>query len=353
MNGRTGMPLLAGILLLTGCTVDAAATQPTPSTRSSTTLTLAFTGGFAADQVAAFESALLESGMLDLAISADYDTDTFGIEQLIVQAVADGDVDLGWVGARAFSELGVTAFDPLVAPFAIDSLQTQAAVLESDLPDRMLSEAADLGVEGLAVVGGPLRRPIAADAPLLSAADFEGVPIYTFHGVVAARTMEALGAQNVDAAPPERDRGLENGSIRGYENTVSYLSNATDRRANIMTSNVNLWPGVGVLIVNPDVLAGLSEEQAEVLRAAAASAAEQSLDVLTDEAQLVAEICGAGGRFATSSDGDLAGLRAAVAPVLAAISSNTNDAAALDEIARLRGDTPADSLDIPTGCEAG
>ena len=42
-------------------------------------------------------------------------------ERGTIEDVRDGKVDLGSVGARAFDLVGVENFQPLVAPFAVDS----------------------------------------------------------------------------------------------------------------------------------------------------------------------------------------------------------------------------------------
>jgi TRAP-type C4-dicarboxylate transport system substrate-binding protein len=352
MSARRATWLVIPVILLAACASPTTPAESTTTVVPPETLRLAFTGGFGSEQIGVFEERLLADGVLDLAISDEFDTDVLGVEQEIIRAVAAGDLDLGWVGARAFSELSVTAFDPLIAPFAIDSLATERAVLESDLPARMLDAVEQLGVEGLAVVGGPLRRPIAADSPMTSTKDFASVPFYSFHGATNALSIAALGAVNVDAAPPVRDEGIEDGSIRAYENTLTYLSGAADRRARIMTVNVNLWPSIGVLIANPGVMDRLSTDQADVLRAAASDAAELWFTAIGPEADLAAQVCAAGGRLAVASEADLQGLRDAVAPVFAAIAGNPVDAASVRTIAEIRGDTPPDSLAIPDGCAA-
>ena len=151
---------------VTGGCGGSTANTPTPVF---STLTFAFTGSFADPQVDDFETELSQrsSGAVGIRIVPEFDTDTHKVEQRIIDAVASGGLDLGWVGVRAFAELGVHDFDILVAPMLIDSLDAQRAVLGSDLPARMLASMDDLGVAGLALMGGPLRRPIAADAPLM------------------------------------------------------------------------------------------------------------------------------------------------------------------------------------------
>jgi TRAP-type C4-dicarboxylate transport system substrate-binding protein len=313
-------------------------------------LTLAVTGAFADPQVEAFTTELSTRG-ISLERSGEFDTDVHGVEQRIVEAVSAGQLDLGWVGARAFAELGVDDFDALVAPLLIDSLATQRAVLSSDLPERMLAGLAPLGVDGLAVVGGPLRRPIAADEPLLTPGDFAGIPFYSWHGEVNKASITALGAVDVDVSPPERNAGIEDGSIRGYENTIAYLTGAAERRANILTANINLWPSIGVLIANPAVMDELSDDESRAVKAAAVTVADSWLELLVDESQLAREVCANGGSFALATPENLAELRALVEPVHDEISAEGHGY--LEEIVELKGGTPPDAVVYPADCAGG
>lgn len=357
MRARIATGMLTFAVLLGGCaaTTPPAPAEPAPETAAEAApLVFAFTGGFAAPQISAFERALSDAAAdtIELRISGDFDTNVFGVEQAIVEAVASGELDLGWVGARAFSELGVHDFDALIAPMLIDSLATQRAVLGSDLPERMLAGLEPLGVTGLAIIGGPLRRPIAAEAPLLSVADVAGIPFYSMHGDVPAASIAALGATNIDVAPPERNAGIADGSIRAYENTLAFLSDTTDRRANVMTANVNLWPGVGVLIAHPATLASLTDAQRAALDAAASTAARTWSDALADEDELARSVCANGGGLARATPDDLGGFADAFAVVHARLASDAATAGYLEEIRALKGDTPADAVRIPAGCDA-
>lgn len=291
-----------------------------------------------------------DSGLnMQLSHSIDVQT-TLGAEQDIVRAVADGSIDLGWVGARAFRELGVSALDPLVAPMLLESAAAQRAVLESDLPATMLAELEPLGVSGLAVFGGPIRRPIAAEAPLVSLDDFEGVPFYAWRGDLHAMAIEALGAAHIDLSPEDRNTGIENGSIRAFENTIGFLAANTDWKTNRMTLNMNLWPSISVLVVNPDVLAALPEHARAALTSAAGAVAAQSLDLLPDEQAEIEAACAAGATFALADASALEEMRAALEPVFDNLRSDATVAAFVDEISRLTEGIEQEVPAIPDAC---
>ena len=62
-------------------------------------------------------------------------------EQQVVNDVAAGEVDLGWVGSRVFDTLGVDSFQALTAPMLIDSYALENAVIESGVTDKMMARS--------------------------------------------------------------------------------------------------------------------------------------------------------------------------------------------------------------------
>lgn len=343
-------------LALSGCAATAAPAS-VPSTPSAPpeepkALLLAFPPGFADAQIGFFEEALAEEsgGSVEVAISDDFPLDSRTAEQDIVAAVAAGELDLGWIGVRAFAQLGVHDFDALVAPMLIDSLATQKAVLGSDLPARMLEGLEPLDVTGLALIAGPLRRPISVGEPLTSLDRFEGIPFQAFPGDVSSATIAALGAVEADIAPVDRDPALMDGSLLAYENTLALMANNLDTPAMTMALNVNLWPGIGVIIANPSMLAELSPEKQDAVRTAAATTAERAFDVMEPESPLVAVVCAQEGSFAYATPEALAELRAAVEPVYDALRTESVTAAAIEDIERIKGSTPAEEVPTPESC---
>src|SRR5262245_55747412 len=119
-------------------------------------------------------------------------------EQQVIADTATGEVDLGWVGTSVFDTIGDTDFQALTAPMLIDSYPLQDAVLDSDIPTRMLAGLDALGVHGLAVLADGLRKPIAAARPLLGPDDYEGITFQAFRSDEHAAAIRALGATPTD-----------------------------------------------------------------------------------------------------------------------------------------------------------
>lgn len=271
-------------------------------------------------------------------------------ERLVVEAVAAGDVDLGWAGTRIFDTMGVTSFQAMHAPFLVDSYPLQAAIIDSGIPGRVLSTLDGLGVTGLALLAGGLRIPVAVEAPLLGLDDYEGIVFQYYESDTQAATVQALGAVPSNDRTG-RDSGLLAGDIHGHEHMlIAYVPRSHFRLAPHATVNVAFWAETKVLIANPDSLAALTDAHADVLRQAASDAAARSAEMHDIEAELIAEGCEAGARFALASDADLAGLRETVQPVYDQIGADPLTAELVAEIESLKESIDVEPLVVPDDC---
>jgi TRAP-type C4-dicarboxylate transport system substrate-binding protein len=245
----------------------------------------------------------------------------------------------------------VTALQALTAPMLVDSYSLQRAVLESDIPDAMLASLEDVGVEGLGLLAGGLRKPISVERPLLSKADWQGIGFQTFPSELQTTAIAALGADPTEVVFKELDAGLADGSIDGFEKNLLILQvNDLQLRAPHVTVNVSLWPETVALIADPDLLGRLSDEQRRWVREAASAAVDASSDLFDDQAVLD-ELCETGAIAAEAAPAQLEELRAAFAPVYEELRRDQVTARYLDEIAAMKaGMVAAESLEIPDMC---
>jgi TRAP-type transport system periplasmic protein len=274
------------------------------------------------------------------------------VEERLVAGVAAGDFDLGWVGTRVFAGLGVPDFSPLTAPMLLDSYALQRAVLSDGVQDEMLAALDPLGVEGVAVLPGLLRRPISRDRPLRARADWEGLTVHTFRSADHLRAIASLGATPTDVGFAARNAGLDDGSIQGLENSVAFHLGQVDRQQTYLTLNVPLWARVSALIAHPGA-GGLSDIELGWLRDAAAAVVARTGELADRDADVMEVVCDSGGRFALAGDDDLVGLKEAFATVYATLEDDEATSAAVRRIRRLSESTSAEGLpQIPRGCGA-
>src|SRR5215831_2260136 len=115
----------------------------------------------------------------------------------LIGDVRAGKADLGVVGSRAWDSVGVNGFRALGAPLLIDSYALQERVLRSPMTGQMLAGLRPLGLAGIGVLPGPLRKPLGITRPLLIPADYAGLKIGVQQSRVADATMRALRAAPV------------------------------------------------------------------------------------------------------------------------------------------------------------
>src|SRR4029453_5213224 len=111
-----------------------------------------------------------------------------------IPAVRAGKVYLGWVGVRTFDLAGDTDFQALLAPMLVDSYDLQAKVFEEGIPEEMFAGVSDLGVSGVAVLPGPMRKGLGITKPFRAPHDFRGTVVGLQSSALSQQSLEALGA---------------------------------------------------------------------------------------------------------------------------------------------------------------
>jgi TRAP-type C4-dicarboxylate transport system substrate-binding protein len=271
-------------------------------------------------------------------------------EQAALRDVGGGKVALAIVAARAYDEVGVTSFQPLVAPMLIDNRELESRVLHGDIGREALAGTEKLGVVGLALLPTELRRPVGITRTLKAPEDFDGARIYTREGAVARETIRALGAEPVHTSIDEWSNALD-----GAEVGVSAIRSvpAVARRAAGVTANVVLWPQPMTVVINEKAFDSLSQAQQTALRNAGAEAFERHsrlASTLGDEHIVI--MCRMGARLVEATPAEIAALTAAVEPVYRTIERGAGNQAAIESIRQLKGDTKADAISCPEDAPA-
>ena len=258
-------------------------------------------------------------------------------EEGVIRDVAAGKADLGWAGSRAFDDVDVPSFDALHAPLLIDSYPLQRKVLESPLAAEMLEGLEPVGLVGIGILPGPMRKPLGV-AALVRPEDYHDATIAYQRSQVAERTLRALGAR-----PSEIPAAGDITQSDGVEQQVGAIAgNEYDKVATRLAANVNLWPRPVVLFADSEAWDGLDDRQRSALRDAAraalpvASAQEQA-----DDEGGAAILCRRGAKFLTAGDADLVALRRAVQPVYDWLGRQSQTRAAIGRIRAMRSESPS------------
>jgi TRAP-type C4-dicarboxylate transport system substrate-binding protein len=314
-----------------------------------TVLTFANIGGLN-DQISAYASEVerLSNGTLRIEFTANWRDGEPAQEQGLIGDVQAGRVDMGWVGARAFESVGVTSFQALLAPFLIDSYDLEARVFDDDIPARMLDSVDAVGLTGLGVLPGPMRKMMGISHPFVRPSDFVGEVVGTSGGTLAERSFRALGATPKLVPAMTSLNGLDAldyqlGAIFGNR----YFENAID-----VTANVNLWPRPLVIIMDTDRYDALTADQQHILKSAAASTVDPALAASrADDAFAEHGLCRTDITIVQANASDLTALDMAVEPVYTELEQTPGTSVFLDEIRSLKEQTggPAESFTCVPG----
>jgi TRAP-type C4-dicarboxylate transport system substrate-binding protein len=249
--------------------------------------------------------------------------------------------------------MGVRSFQALTAPILVDTYALQNAVIERGITEQMMRGLDEVGVVGLGVLADGLRKPIGITGYILGPADWRGITFGTLRSKGQADALRALGATPAFVFRPELEGAFDEGTIHGFETNLSNYSSdpGWPLLAPYVTANVTLWPQMDVLFANPARLAALSAEQRGWLQDAARDAAARSTALADTDAQSMTSACGTGARFADASEGELAALEDAFAPVYADLRLDPETKAFIERIEALKESTrPEARLSIPPDC---
>jgi TRAP-type C4-dicarboxylate transport system substrate-binding protein len=268
--------------------------------------------------------------------TADYETGLIG-------DVKAGKADLGWAGSRAFGHVGVPSFDALHAPLLVDSYALERKALESPLVGEMLRGLKPLGVVGLGILPGPMRKPLGVSR-FVRPEDYAGRTLAVQRSQVAQLTLRALGARGAEIPSA--------GAIDGYDGIEQQVDsidgNSYDKVDKYLTANVNLWPRPLVVFMNAKAFDGLNGRQRAALRDAARVALPATLAAAqASEKGGAVSLCRRGVRFVTAGAADVAALRRAVQPVYDRLERHAQTKAAIEDIQAMRSDAGA-IVDAPT-----
>ena len=266
----------------------------------------------------------------------DYDRGT-------VADVRAGKVDLAKVAVRSFDELGVNDFQAVTAPLLVDGLAIEREVLASRLPSKMLPAIDRLGIEGLAMLPGELRRPFGLTRRLLKPSDYPRAVIGIRPSLLSTRTFRALGATPRGYLPRE----LPPFVFEGAElDLVTLERDGYDIEGSSITTNVAFWPKVFSVVANRTMLAKLTAAQRDILRRAGREALGAAIARLRNKDRAEAGTLCRRGRvtFVTATPPQVAALRAAVRPVYAQLELNPQTGSFIREIEAMKRGLPRDRV---------
>ena len=339
--------------MLAGCGGSAADKAGGASGRQPRILTMANATGDSGElEGFVGEVARLSGGTIRIQVQNNWRAGQARYETGLIKDVRAGKADLGWAASRAWDSVGVKSLRALHAPLLIDSYAVQERVLQSPLVGEMLAGLEPIGLVGLGVLPGPMRKPLGISKPLVAPADYAGLTIGVQQSLVADETMRVLGAKPVWF--PARGKIDQFDGIE--QQTSSIDGNRYDTIGKHFTANVNLWPRPLVIFTGKKVFDSLDPDQRNALRQAVANVIPaQTATLRGAEQEPAGNLCRRGLEFQTASPDDLAALRTAVQPVYDTLARDPQTRKFLAAIAAIGKGIPAESAPQcrPTGTTGG
>jgi TRAP-type C4-dicarboxylate transport system substrate-binding protein len=232
-------------------------------------------------------------------IRVELDTETFsghgaGTETELVEAIAAGEVDGGWPATRAFAAAGIAGLEIVEAPMTLTSQDAVRELVTSPVADDLLARLDGSGVVGLSLLAGPLRRPFAAERPLLGPETWAGRRVRSYNSPVQDAAIDALGGTPVRAGT-EWLRLVGEGELDAIEMDVAqYHANGSTTEAGHLTTDVVLWPKVFVPAVSRSRWDSMTAQQREWVTRAAGLGREASVQAQHDDRAPYADLCSRG-----------------------------------------------------------
>jgi TRAP-type C4-dicarboxylate transport system substrate-binding protein len=296
----------------------------------------------------------VSDGRIKVEVTEKYGDGAPEAESDLVEAIASGEVDGGWPSTRAFANAGIRGLESVEAPMTLTSYAAEKALVSGPVADKLLAQLDGTGVVGLDLAVGPLRRPFAAEEPLLGPEHWAGATFRVYNSPVQTDAVRLLGATPVNLGLGWIDE-VRAGRLRGVEFDIAqYAAMGKTTEAGYITANVVLWPKVFVLSVSQERFDALGDEQQNWVRQAAEEAMRASVDATYDETTIAQELCEKGTRFITASPDQIAALRTSLQPVLDGLAADPASGALLTEIQAIAADHPEpDVPTVPEDCQQG
>jgi TRAP-type C4-dicarboxylate transport system substrate-binding protein len=295
----------------------------------------------------------LSNGRLRIKVVWDGAVQYFGVfgpgsDQKVAGLVQNGKLDIAFIPARAWDELGVTSLQAMQAPFLISTEDLVNKVVQSNLAGEMMAGLNKAGVVGLALIPEGLRHPVGFRMRLLTRDDFAGAKIRALPSNASFRLLGALGSKPVDISGDDFSVAVAKHQIDGAESGFAWGGNLPE--PGTFTANVTFYPKVNAVVANEKRFGRLSADNQEILRVAATRALRYVVQDGPTEADRAATYCSNGGKIAFASDADLAALERATRSVYFALEADPQTKALIDQIRAMRKRT-ASSGDAVAACK--
>lgn len=234
----------------------------------------------------------------------------------LMEGVQLGTIDMTVNSSSALASLA-PAIDAFQLPFVLRGYDDFARMAVSPEAQAIMESLAPHGMVGLGLFEGGQRHFLTTGEPVTDLAGFEGLKTRVAPTELFLATWGATGVNPTPMAYGEIYSGLETGTIDAVEiNLTSIESEGLyEAASNVTLTGHYFWPGL--MLINQGTLEGLTTEQQDILRTAAADAVEpQVMAVAAYDEALKGSLAEKGVTITEAPAAFAAELEAAWAPVV-------------------------------------
>ena len=285
-----------------------------------------------------------------------------GNDVALLESVQGGSIEMAAVSTAVWDGKGVNVFQPLQAPFLITNYGLDEAVLSGEIGKGMLDSPAGpakLGLVGLGLLEGGLRKPVGRDTPLKSPADFAGKKLRAPASKIMTSSLKALGAEPVAMPLGDVASSLQTGKIDGLEANYGLIfTQKFNEGAKFVTADVSLWPFPAAVVINKAQWDKLTPEQQGILKTAGENLAKNSIQGVfvnppATATNFIDELCKAGMQLAVAGDANRKALGAAAQSAVDELAKDADAGPFLKQIqdAKAAAGPPPDPPPFPASCK--
>ena len=285
-----------------------------------------------------------------------------GNDVTLLDSVSGGSIEMAAVSTAVWDGKGVNVFQPLQTPFLITNYGLDEAILGGPIGQAMLASPAGpakLGLVGLGLLEGGLRKPVGRAVALKSLADFKAKKIRAPASKIMTAGLKDLGAVPVSIPLGDVHASLGNGTVDGMEaNYGLIVTQKFNEVAKFVTADVNLWPFPAAVVINKAQWDKLSADQQKILQDAGKNLAKGSIEGVfinppAGATNFVKVLCDAGMTFAIAGDANRAALTAAAKPAVDALAADPDAGPFVKQIqdAKAAAPAPPPPPPLPAGCK--
>lgn len=241
-----------------------------------------------------------------------YNGGSLGGDRELMEALQVGNVEFNILTA---SDMGMFVAEMEVQdlPYLFTTWDEVFTFLDSDAAKEFYALSDPVGITTLSFMPRGFRHTTNNKGPLNTPADLKGLKLRVAESAIYIDTFAAFGSSPQSMAWGEVFTALQQGTVDGHENTIVTIRDYKIEEVQKYLSQTYHMFGFAAITTNPDFLAGLPEEDQEIIRQAAIDAGKD-VGAIQQENELKAteDLKAAGMEF---NDVDLKAFQDLVQPV--------------------------------------